>query len=75
MGGYDVPQKATAGASARDASVHVRFTFAFSRIKLCPRPMLVAMTPDDAMALSIELQNPTVSLSLHGVSACAVDET
>jgi hypothetical protein len=56
MGGYDVPQKATAAARAKDAEVHVRLSFAFSGMKLWPRPMVVAMTPDDAMALSIELQ-------------------
>jgi hypothetical protein len=34
----------------------LRLSFAFSGVKLWPRPMVVAMIPDDAMALSIELQ-------------------
>jgi hypothetical protein len=60
MVGYDVPRKATASARAKDASVHVRLSFAFSDLKFWLRPMVVAITPDDAMAFSIELQKAAV---------------
>jgi hypothetical protein len=60
MGGYDVPQT-TAAASAKDAAVQVRLNFAVSGLKLWSRPMVVTMTPDDAMALSIELQKAAIA--------------
>jgi hypothetical protein len=51
-----LPQLAT--ASATDATVQV--SFAGSRPKLRLWPTVVAMKPDDAMALSIELQRAAV---------------
>jgi hypothetical protein len=75
VGGDDVPQKATEAASAKDASVHVRFKFARSGMKLWPRPMVVALTPDDAMALSIELQKAAIDARQNEYrrTACALD--
>ena len=58
MSGYDVPQQATAVASTKGAVVHV--SFASSRLKLRLWPAVVEMTPDDAMALSIELQKAAI---------------
>ena len=58
MRGYDDPQQATAVASAKDAVVHV--SFASSRLKLRLSPTVFAMTPDEAMALSIELQKAAI---------------
>ena len=63
MRGYDDPQQATAVASAKDAVVHV--SFASSRLKLRLSPTVFAMTPDEAMALSIELQKAAID-ARHG---------
>jgi hypothetical protein len=57
VGRYDVPL-ATAAASAKNGAVQVRLNLA---AKLWSRPMFVAMTPDDAMALSIELQKAAIT--------------
>jgi hypothetical protein len=64
-------RNSTAAASAKGASVHVRFIFAPSRMRR--RPLLVAMTPDDAMALSIELQKAAIDARQceSGPTACA----
>jgi hypothetical protein len=58
MSGCDVLQQATAVASAKEAAVHV--SFASSRLKLWLSPTVFAITPDQAMALSIELQKAAI---------------
>jgi hypothetical protein len=60
MGGCDGRQQATAGRStarAKDATVEVTFDVG---LRPWPRPMVVTVTPDDAMALSIELQKAAI---------------
>ena len=47
-------------ASARATNASVRVSFAFSRLELQLWPTVVAMKPDDAMALSIELQKAAI---------------
>jgi hypothetical protein len=65
MGEVDVlQQRATAGASARGAYVQVTLKFALSGLNLWRQPMVVAMTPDDAMALSIQLQKAVIDARL-----------
>jgi hypothetical protein len=56
------PQQATARAT--NATVHV--SFAPSRLELRLWPTVVAMNPDDAMALSIELQKAAIDARLCG---------
>jgi hypothetical protein len=58
MRGHEVPQQATAVASAKDAAVHV--TFAASPLKLRLSATVFALTPDEVMALSIELQKAAI---------------
>jgi hypothetical protein len=63
-------QRAT--ATATNGNVHV--IFASSRLRLWLRPTVVAMTPDDAMSLSIELQKAAIDArqdEYHGTSCVA----
>jgi hypothetical protein len=53
-------QRATASARATEASVHVKLRLAPFGPKLSAWPMVVAITADDAMALSIELQKAAI---------------
>ncbi len=52
---------ATAVACVRDSPVHVRLKLASERLKPWSRPMVVAMTPEGAMALPIELQKAAIN--------------
>jgi hypothetical protein len=56
----DVPQQATSVASAKNESVHLNLKLASERLKPRAHPMVVAMTPEDAMALSIQLQKAAI---------------
>src|SRR5580704_16516256 len=61
-----------ATAIATNGNVHI--SFASSRLRLRLRPTVVAMTPDDAMALSIELQKAAIDArqhEYHGTSCVA----
>jgi hypothetical protein len=60
MGGNDGHQQAAARRStarAKDATVELTFHVGVS---VWRRPMVVTVTPDDAMALSIELQKAAI---------------
>jgi hypothetical protein len=60
MGGCDERQQATARRStarAKDATVNVTFDVG---VLLWRRPIVVNLAPDDAMALSIELQKAAI---------------
>jgi hypothetical protein len=52
------PKKATATARAKGGAVHV--SLASNHLKLWLLPTVVSITPDDAMALSIELQKAAI---------------
>jgi hypothetical protein len=52
------PKKATATACAKGGAVHVSFASNHLKLRLCPT--VVSITPDDAMALSIELQKAAI---------------
>jgi hypothetical protein len=52
------PKKATATARAKGATVHV--SFASNHLKLRLLPTVIPITPDDAMALSIDLQKAAI---------------
>ena len=55
----DLP-RGTAVACARDTAVQITLKLASERLKPWSHPMVVALTADDAMALSIELQKAAI---------------
>ena len=60
------PQKASATACAKGAAVHV--SFASNHLKLRLLPTVISITPDDAMALSIELQKAAIDARVWDVA-------
>ena len=60
------PKKAAATARARGAAVHV--SFACNHLKLRLLPTVISITPDDAMALSIELQKAAIDARVSEAS-------
>jgi hypothetical protein len=58
------PKKATATARAKGAAVHV--SFASNQLTLWLLPTVISITPDDAMALSIELQKAAIDAHVFG---------
>jgi hypothetical protein len=58
------PKKATATARAKGTAVHV--SFASNHLKIRRLPTVISITPDDAMALSIELQKAAIDARVFG---------
>jgi hypothetical protein len=58
------PKKATATARAKGTAVHVSFASDHLKLRLLPR--VISITPDDAMALSIELQKAAIHARIFG---------
>jgi hypothetical protein len=58
------PKKATATARAKGTAVHV--SFASNHLKLRLLPTVISITPDDAMALSIELHKASIDARVFG---------
>jgi hypothetical protein len=59
MGEDDQSQTIVRHSKARAKGVAVEVTFNLGH-RLWPRPMVFAVTPDDAMALSIDLQKAAI---------------
>jgi hypothetical protein len=61
------PKQVTATASADGAVVNI--SLASNHLKLWLFPTVISITPDDAMALSIELQKAAIDARLFGIRA------